>query len=196
MNITDVDEFTSPVDIPNDTEDANQASILQFVQDLANRTRFLKNRLSEVVAYAKLATSGTIANDERFPLDANDSSSFLVNAPAATPMVNQNAAVSGAIAVASPGIYRVDFKVRMSVAGSSDAPRVNVGTVPSGGGSFTQADFFRAVKASSNEVTVVGWAIVDLTAPTPPWVVLANGTSDDATLLGGRVALTRLAVDL
>lgn len=49
-NITDVDEFTDPIDYPIDTEDADQASLERFIQDLANRTRYLRNRTHGVAS--------------------------------------------------------------------------------------------------------------------------------------------------
>jgi hypothetical protein len=49
-NVTDVDAFTDPVQIPADTEEATSASVLLFVQSLANRTRNLKNRVDEFEA--------------------------------------------------------------------------------------------------------------------------------------------------
>lgn len=42
-NITDVDVFTDPVDFPGDGDAITSASVLSFAQDLANRTRYLKN---------------------------------------------------------------------------------------------------------------------------------------------------------
>jgi hypothetical protein len=50
-NITDVDTFTTPLQVPDDGEDADQASLLNtFLQGLANRTRNAKNRLDGMVA--------------------------------------------------------------------------------------------------------------------------------------------------
>lgn len=45
-NIVDVDEFTSPVPVPNDGEACNASSLIQFVQKLCNRTLFLKNAIA------------------------------------------------------------------------------------------------------------------------------------------------------
>lgn len=45
VNVTDVDEFTTPVNYPDDGEDADSGSILECIQDLANRTSWLKKRL-------------------------------------------------------------------------------------------------------------------------------------------------------
>lgn len=55
-NITDVDVFTDPVDFPGDGDAITSASVLSFAQDLANRTRYLKN----VGGYcARFSLSGT-----------------------------------------------------------------------------------------------------------------------------------------
>ena len=44
-NITEVDEFTANVPVPDDTEPANHASLLAMSQPLANRTKNLKARV-------------------------------------------------------------------------------------------------------------------------------------------------------
>lgn len=66
-NITDVDAFTDPVDIPADGDPATSASLLQFAQDLANRTRYLKNRaidgLTGTIAIPIIASTGTLSAD-------------------------------------------------------------------------------------------------------------------------------------
>lgn len=47
-NITDVDTFTDPVQVPLDGEFATNASLKLFVQALSNRTRNAKNRLDTI----------------------------------------------------------------------------------------------------------------------------------------------------
>lgn len=43
--VTEADTFPTTLEVPNDGEDADQASVLTtFVQDLADRTRWLRNR--------------------------------------------------------------------------------------------------------------------------------------------------------
>lgn len=44
-NVTDVDEWTDPVTVPSDGESATSASLLGSVQKLANRSRFLLNKI-------------------------------------------------------------------------------------------------------------------------------------------------------
>jgi hypothetical protein len=44
-NIIESNAFTSPLQVPNDTEAANQASLLLFAQGLANRSLFLRQRI-------------------------------------------------------------------------------------------------------------------------------------------------------
>jgi len=78
QNITDVDEFTDPVQVPEDGEAATGASQLLGAQDLSNRTRNLKNRvdahearLDEIDAanaFGRYAVSGTPASGAKFTL--------------------------------------------------------------------------------------------------------------------------------
>jgi hypothetical protein len=44
-NVTDADAFTSPIVVPSAGEGVTAASVLAYVQGLANRTRYLLNRL-------------------------------------------------------------------------------------------------------------------------------------------------------
>lgn len=64
-NITDADIFTATVVAPADTEPATAASVIQPVQDLADRTRWLKNKVdgieSSVVEVVQLSGSGSWA---------------------------------------------------------------------------------------------------------------------------------------
>lgn len=56
-NITDSDTFTTTVQAPNDGETANAASLITtFVQALANRTKWLYNRLTGTSVLALLGT--------------------------------------------------------------------------------------------------------------------------------------------
>lgn len=45
VNITDVDAFTDPITAPAGADAANAASVVQIAQKLANRTRYLFNRI-------------------------------------------------------------------------------------------------------------------------------------------------------
>lgn len=49
-NLTDVDAFTSPVVVPSDGDPENAASVLAGFQPLANRTRYLYNRLTPMLS--------------------------------------------------------------------------------------------------------------------------------------------------
>lgn len=59
-NLTDSDAFTSPVVVPNDTEAANAASLIQGFQPLANRTYYLK-QLCEVLGITKIRSGSAAA---------------------------------------------------------------------------------------------------------------------------------------
>lgn len=56
INITDVNEFTDPVQAPDDGDPANGATFQLGIQDLANRTRNLFNRLAAYEAAAPSVT--------------------------------------------------------------------------------------------------------------------------------------------
>lgn len=60
-NVVEVDAYTATVPVPDDTEDADSASLLQIAQPLANRTKNHKGRLDALdadlaTAYASLFT--------------------------------------------------------------------------------------------------------------------------------------------
>lgn len=59
-NITDADVFTSPVVVPNDTESATKASLLQAIQPLSNRTNYLKLRMLNALAGGTYTPSAPI----------------------------------------------------------------------------------------------------------------------------------------
>jgi hypothetical protein len=52
QNITDVDAFTDPVVVPSNGEDATAASLLTMAQALANRARYLYNRIGTIPTLA------------------------------------------------------------------------------------------------------------------------------------------------
>jgi len=61
-NITDANVFTDPVNTPLDGESATGASVLDGLQDLANRTRWLKNQMDASELYhngARYTVSGS-----------------------------------------------------------------------------------------------------------------------------------------
>lgn len=51
INIIDVDEFTDPITAPAGADPANAASVVDPIQKLANRTRYLKNEHDRVAGY-------------------------------------------------------------------------------------------------------------------------------------------------
>lgn len=83
-NLTDVDEFTSPVVAPEDNELANAESLIDGLQPLANRTRNLKNRLdtiatasfevdgSDLTPLSKLTLAAAQAFGSSFTLSSNE----------------------------------------------------------------------------------------------------------------------------
>lgn len=74
-NITDVDAFTEPCITASDGESANAASLLAMLQPLANRTRYLNNRL----AYASYGVQGNnVDNGDKFTLTEETNSGGFV----------------------------------------------------------------------------------------------------------------------
>jgi len=59
-NLTDSNAFTSPVVVPNDTEAANAASLIQGFQPLANRTYYLQ-QICEVLGIKKIRSGSAAA---------------------------------------------------------------------------------------------------------------------------------------
>lgn len=49
-NITESDAWTTPLQVPNDTEPANQASLLEFAQGLANRSKHMRKGIPGIAA--------------------------------------------------------------------------------------------------------------------------------------------------
>jgi hypothetical protein len=72
-NITPADAWTTPVPIPNNGEPANQASISQYIQPIADRLEFLRKRIigassQSIRLHVPIQTQGTNAN---WAVDAN-----------------------------------------------------------------------------------------------------------------------------
>lgn len=57
INITDVDTFTDPITAPAGADPASAASIVDVVQKLANRTRWLKNLLDAARTFIGISES-------------------------------------------------------------------------------------------------------------------------------------------
>lgn len=73
-NITDVDEFTDPVTAPADGDNADEASFQDPIQDLSNRTRYLKNRTDELFGGTPTLTDNVVyggAYNVTFPQQVN-----------------------------------------------------------------------------------------------------------------------------
>jgi hypothetical protein len=81
-NVTDVDAFTDPIDFPADGDAATSASILSFLQDVANRTRYILNRAITkntgtvaipIIAGTASTNAGFIQGDDGENADASGS---------------------------------------------------------------------------------------------------------------------------
>src|SRR5690606_10698970 len=59
--ITDLDQFTEPAPAPADREPANGATFQDGLQDLANRTRYLKNQLDRQRGTLQFSLSGSVS---------------------------------------------------------------------------------------------------------------------------------------
>ncbi len=73
QNITDVDAFTEPVTAPATGEAADQATFLAGLQHLANRTRYLYNRLGQIPT---LAANKILARASTGATEGKDSTDF------------------------------------------------------------------------------------------------------------------------
>lgn len=79
-NVTDADVFTDPVDVPSDTETADHASLMRFVQDLCNRTRYLFNRRGVGTFAIPIVASNYGGNDGGFSAIAGGANAINVGA--------------------------------------------------------------------------------------------------------------------
>jgi hypothetical protein len=111
--IVDVDEFTEPALSPGTGEPGNQATFLVAFQTLANRTRYLLNRLLQAAAYQPLSiVSGTAtlapASGVNALLTHNDAGSIFVN------VTNPTAGHRGLVIVTNSGGTRTPPTFRLN----------------------------------------------------------------------------------
>src|SRR5688500_11642128 len=71
VNITDADLFTDPVTAPDDGDDANGATFQDPIQDLANRTRYLKNKVDTLYGGTVALTAPLLLNDQNVTIELN-----------------------------------------------------------------------------------------------------------------------------
>jgi len=125
-NITDANVFTDPVNTPLDGESANGSSVLDALQDLANRTRFLKNQVDATNA---TAASGAVIRSQWAEYRMTGDPVAGSGEPTLTELSDPAAAyslVADRIQVPAAGTYRVSagFSAKSADTGASKRLRV------------------------------------------------------------------------
>jgi hypothetical protein len=176
-NLTEVDEFTADVTVPEDGDDRNAASVEVPFQALANRTKYAKARLDELKLKTRrvgclLDVTGTsIADDGAATLQINRQT---IDAGFETLDVD-NVVASPGIALRGPqgeaavGLYLVTLTAFVGVA-STDNPSVAQIELSCGG----ETQLCRGVRHSADNLGGI--------AVTGSWICEMGGVGDNLVL--------------
>lgn len=185
-NVTDASVFTDPVTVPADGDAATGGSILDSVQDLANRTRFLKNALDAYIAIKAMHASFDISGAAVRPLpltltETKDVGGFSV--------------VSDAVQVPAAGRYLVSAFANMKINDAADNKTITAAVYVGG----IRAFYVRAVRHST-DVTDYEFAssadFVDIATPATQRIEFINISSigDTITVLDeSKLIVTRVS---
>lgn len=180
-NITDVDEFTDPVQGPTDGEAATGASVLLGLQDLANRTRYLKNQLEAPQfdsARGQYAVSGTPDGSFRLVLTATS--------------VNELTLASREVTIVTAGLYIMTLALEIKNTSITDPTdifgQIHDGSTPRVGNKATR------YSSDASETVCVSMSIAQqLSAGEKVCVKVGSGTEVAGTAANSILSIARIA---
>lgn len=156
VNIIDVDEFTDPVRAPDDGDPGNGATFQISPQDLANRTRNLKNRVDTLYGGTVALTAPLLINDQNVTIEENltVSKDLTVGDDLS---VTDDVSIGGNLTVSSSST----FSSTLTVTGALIASRIrfSVGTGPDADTTLTpgtHSNILIATTVSANRIYTPG----------------------------------------
>lgn len=164
--VTEADVYEPTVEVPNDGEAANQASLLtRFVQDLVNRTNFLSKRGATAVytmsgtSVASLAkvTLTNVINDTGYSLASNE------------------------VTVPRIGVYFVAIHSSLASAGTGN-PQQMLLEAQTISGAACDAYGYRYSATTTDKVAISAAGLVNITDPATEKIKVINAHGSACTL--------------
>jgi hypothetical protein len=112
-NVSDSDDFTTTIQVPNDGEDATSASLLDtFVQGLSNRTKWLYNAIKAWRDGGTITPSGSVTIAQALTVTGNLTSSGTDDVTVGDDLtVGDNATINGTLTVAEQIRGQIRFNI-------------------------------------------------------------------------------------
>ncbi len=176
-NVVDSDVWTTTLQVPNDvTEVANQASLLLFVQGLANRTTYLKNRLGSSARYTP--SGAGVATGAKFTLalvERSDTGYSLA---------------SDEVQVPAAGWYRISVSALVANSDLTN-PLAICARLKVGATTVLDAFGMRFTGSAGDPAACSGSVDVQITTPSTQKITLVNGAAAGTEQIqGGTHALS------